>query len=222
MNFKYALFDMDGTLLDSMSLWREGLLEYIRNRYGCIKHDADFSAEIINRSTRAGVALYKTRYTDDDTPDDVIIEIIRENTHNGYKRGCPVKPGAEKLIRHYNGCGVKTCLFTATPRFMVDDALKASKLDAHFDLIFTCDKPALSKEHTLGFKTALRELGAESVKEAILFEDALYSIKTAKSLGIYTVGVYDEYSKYDAEKIKETADEYHSSLDGFCKAHGIE
>ena len=96
---------------------------------------------------------------------------------------------------------------TSTDRVHVEAALKKNGLYDYFDAIFTCSEIGVGKIKPDIFERALEKLGTKKAATWV-FEDALYALKTAKEADFRTVGIYDETSRKEQEKIKGIADIY--------------
>ena len=96
---------------------------------------------------------------------------------------------------------------TSTDWSCIEAALARLDLGRYFRRIFTCTEVGKPKSEPDLFLAAMEELGTRP-EETLLIEDGLYSVRTAKALGIRTVGVYDYTSRADQKALEETADHY--------------
>ena len=99
------------------------------------------------------------------------------------------------------------CIATATDYSLAEAALKRLRIDKFFDFILTCSEAEVGKDNPDFFLTALKLLKT-SKQETIVFEDALYAIKSAKAAGLHVAAVYDKSADEEQEEIKSIADIY--------------
>lgn len=124
------------------------------------------------------------------------------------------KPGARELLEKLKAAGVPVTIATSTDKYCILAAFDRLGYTDYFDAILTCGEVGASKSEPKIFYEAARIMGTEP-SETWLFEDGLYSIKTAKAAGFKTVGIYDSVSEKDQAEIRAMADIYLESLNDF-------
>ena len=127
-----------------------------------------------------------------------------------YRFEVPLKPGAAELLERLRQDGVKLCIATATDRHLVEAALDRCGVLSCFGEIFTCNEVGHGKDEPDIFEEALRFLGTEKA-ETVVFDDALYAVRTAKEAGFPVAAVYDSHEKAQ-DQIRMLADVYLEEL----------
>ncbi len=207
MKINGAIFDLDGTLLDSMPTWCRVGSEYLISR-GLMPErglDDKFKAMTIVQ----GAEYLRENYGITDSVKE-IVDGINKLMEGFYSSVVKPKPGVAEMLSEMQKRGIKLCIATATDRYLVEAALKHCGIDIFFDKIFTCSEVGCGKEKPLIFENALEWLNTPR-ETTWVFEDALYSIRTAKRAGFKIAAIYDEYSDCDTAAIKELCDEYITS-----------
>ena len=206
----YAIFDMDGTLLESMQYWRTIVLDLV-DRFG-IEVPSSLREEIVYHSFNRAVALLKEKAPhpalDQCTP-AVALEIM--DAH--YQNDVTVRGGVRELLDALAARGVRMCLFSATPTEIAKRALARHELDRYFEMFLSPIEIPGGKSDPESFREVCRRFGTIEPSECYLFEDALYSIKTAKPLGFYAVATEDALQVKNKDAILALCDEYYT--DGF-------
>lgn len=206
---KGAIFDLDGTLLDSMVLW-DTLGERYLLSIGQKPHE-DLRETFKTSSLKQAADYLKKEYSLSFSVSE-IMNGINSLAEHFYYHEASLKAGVKVFLAFLKDNGVKMCIATATDKYLAEAALKRCGIDKYFSEIFTCTEIGHGKDEPIIFQEALGHLGTEK-NETFVFEDALYAIKTAKKYGFKIAAVYDEYSKEQAE-IKELADIY---IEDFAK-----
>lgn len=202
MKISGAIFDMDGTLLDSMFVW-EGIGEkYVRS---CGAEPEEGLDEIIKNMTMDQVSTYLSIGYGITKPPSEISADINCLIESFYRDVVKPKAGIFDLLEDFKARGVKMCVATATDIHLVKMALSRTGLLPFFSDIFTCTMVGAGKEVPLIFEKALERLGTPKA-ETPVFEDSLYAIKTAKKAGFPVVGIYDSAWDCDWTEIKKYAD----------------
>ncbi len=183
-----AIFDLDGTLLNSMDYWCIAPAVFLKNN-GLEPHE-NVGREFLEN----GMAWCHENWTktlgltlDIDTMREQIYKIMEDH----YRSDVCVKEGVFDMLDELKSKGVKMCLATATDRYIVAELIKRVGLDKYFNKIFTCSEVGKGKRFPLIYETALEYLGTPKEKTYI-FEDAYYALVTAHKNGFNTVGVYDK------------------------------
>jgi len=213
MNIKGAIFDLDGTLLDSMFIWDTIGSEYLISRG--ILPEKGLNAKFKTMSIVQAAEYYQERYGITDSIEDIISGVNSMIEHY-YSDIVPAKPGVEALLKKLESRGVKMCVATATDRYMVEAALKRTGLDSFFCGVFTCTEVGSGKDCPEIFEKALETLQTRR-DETIVFEDALYAVKTAKKAGFHVAAVYDKSSEAEQEEIKKLSDFYITSYEDWSE-----
>lgn len=201
------IFDLDGTLLDSMEAWDTIGYEYLRGKgVQCI---ANTLRETIKPLSMAQTAqLFIDEYGVCQPPQEICDEINLMVEHM-YRHTVQLKEGVEDFLLAHRD--IPMAIATATDRYLVEAALQRLGVDGYFRLILTSTEVGNSKQSPDIFLQAAQRLGA-AIGEALVFEDALHAIRTAKLAGFPTVGIYEPCFEKEAEEIKRYADQYVRNL----------
>jgi len=209
MKIEHAIFDMDGTLTDSNGVWMDGVFHYIETLCPYSKEDLPdiFFSEIVLGGTAEALRFLKDNMGDDNPP-ELITRTVMEGVAKGYDTPQKVKKGALDFLMKLKEKGADVCVVSATPLVLVNRALELCGLMPYIDFVISADDRKTGKEKPYIFLEAAARMNCE-VSDCVLFEDAIYSIRTGRSLGMRCVGIDDFYCKPEVKKeISEICDIY--------------
>lgn len=188
MDKPFAIFDMDGTLVDSMVYWQRLGQEYLASRG--VTEGVDQVLERIKAMTMVeSSALFIDTFGLQGTPESVEAEMNAVMDEH-YRSDIPLKPGAAEYLTALKERGTRMCVATATPEPLARACLERLGVLEDFRFLLSCDEVGAGKDRPDVFLEAARRMGAAPAETAA-FEDALFAVQTAKSAGFYTVGVYE-------------------------------
>lgn len=215
-NIKYAIFDMDGTLIDSLMLW-DVLWEDFGERFLSVKgfrpEEKDDKAV---RTMTLKDAMDHIHSVYNIAPDGAAL-LARANDmmREFYAETVQLKPGVREFLDTLRQRGVVMCVASATATDLLKIAMKHCELEKYFDKIFSCSEIGKGKDHPDIYFAALDHYGA-TVENTVLFEDSLTAIQTAVDIGLPTVAIYDKYN-FGQETMKKIACEYISDGETLMK-----
>lgn len=200
---KGVLFDMDGTLIDSMPMWRMLDVEYI-GRYG-IQPDMEFHHQVATMTLIQAAHFIKERFDIPKSAEE-IFDDFQNMVTTEYRDTIPLKPYAYELVKWMKRDGYKVAVATANEINLSEMVLKRTGLMEDVDTIVSCTMAGASKE-----SPAVYELACANMKiapaDCVIFEDSLRAMYTAKKAGFVTVAVYDEVAKDSWDEICRITDE---------------
>ena len=198
-----AIFDLDGTILDSMPVW-----EHLGSRYlrpiGYEPHP-DLDDRLRTLTLPQAAALLQQEYGIAQ-PASVIVDEVTAMLRRDYGAEIMPKPGAAEFLAFLHGRGVRLCIVTATARELAESALVRCGLMPFFSGLLTCEEAGAGKDHPAIYRLALAGLGTAKA-QTVVFEDAAHALQTAKADGFITAAVYDS-SEPDPAAARESADWY--------------
>lgn len=206
---KGVIFDIDGVILDSMQVWDKAGEMYLQ-KLG-LQPEPGLSKALETMSMNEGAKFLKERYCLD-MDEDEIIKGINDTIKDFYAHEVRLKEGVERFLDGLYRRGIKIAAATSCDREVFEKALVRLNVIGYFDRIFTATETGSGKTKPDIFIAAAEHMGTIP-EETWVFEDALYAIKTAKSAGFRTAGVYDDYSKDSWDDIKRISDLYFEKLD---------
>ena len=207
MRIRGAIFDVDGTLLDSMFIWDTIGEAYLRSIGYQPKENLNETFK--NMSLHQAARYYQTEYGVTRSIDE-IMDGVNAMLERYYRFEVPLKPGVAELLERLRQDGVKLCIATATDRHLVEAALDRCGVLSCFGEIFTCNEVGHGKDEPDIFEAALRFLGTRR-EETLVFDDALYAVRTAKEAGFLVAAVYDSHERSQAE-VRARSDLYLEDL----------
>lgn len=206
---KGAIFDFDGTLLDSMWMWVTVGQQYLQSIGVAPKSDVD--QETVCMSLLESAAYIKRDYCLTQTIDE-ICEGVNRIAQKGYFETLPLKPGVQALLDRFHKSGVRMCVATASEHYLVEAAMRRTGILPLFDGIFTCTELGTTKRSPYIYEVAMKHLGTAK-EDTIVFEDAAHAVETAKAAGFLVAGVYDPTEQGNMDVIHRRADWYFHSLE---------
>ena len=192
MKIKGAIFDMDGTLVDSLSFW-DVLWSRIGERYLGIKNFKP--SEEVDKSVRTMIFTKAMAYVKDalgiEAREEEIIEFGTSSLADFYRDVVLCKNGAKELLTALEAKGIKMCLATATDMKYVNIALDKLELRKYFTAIMSCADIGKGKDQPDIYLNASAALGFER-KDICVFEDSYVALETAKAIDLKTIGIFDK------------------------------
>lgn len=200
---KGAIFDLDGTLLDSMFIWDTIGEDYLRT-LGKEPHE-DLREAFMPLTLEEAAEYYREHYGVTLSVRE-IVDGVNAMVEGIYRTKVTLKPGIEEYLRWLKENGVKMCVATVTDRYLVEETLERLGIRHYFSEIFTCAEVGFGKDKPIIYRKALEHLGTKK-DETVVFEDALFALRTAKADGFTAVGVYDKHES-GQDELRHLADYY--------------
>ncbi len=207
MSIKNIIFDFDGTLFDSMSIWETAGIDYLASLGKTAEEN--LRNDLKPLSLLQSAEYLKERYALQLSTEEIMAGVNKTVEDFYFHKAMP-KENVIEFLQVLQNKGIKMCIATATDRYQVEAALKRCNMLHFFDAIFTCSEVGHGKDEPHIFEYACGNLKADK-KETAVFEDAYHAAKTAKNAGFFLVAVYDRYEKH-VEEMKALADVYVSDF----------
>ena len=201
---KGAIFDIDGTLLDSMPIWENAGARYLATLG--IKAKPDLKERLDALSLPEGAIYMQKEYGLSVSAED-ILEGVNQVVKDFYYKEAVMKPGAYALVKRLKENGVKLIIATATDKEMAKAALIRNGIWQDFMGMLTCEEAGAGKTSPKVFELARQKLGTKK-EETWVFEDSLYAVKTATEAGFPVCSIYDTYSVGNAKEIQRLSNIY--------------
>lgn len=202
MKFKGIIFDLDGTLLDSMNVWENVDRDFLEEN-GAV-YTPDVSNDVKKMTIYDSANYFKTRFSLSRSCED-IINRIEEMVSDKYHNSIPLKKNAFETVKELYREGIKMCVATATYNNLAEAALRRLEIYDMLDFVITCSDVETGKDDPKIFLKAAEKMNLK-ISETIVAEDSLHCIETAKNAGFFTVGVFDPIAGEDWKKICEISD----------------
>lgn len=197
-----AIFDLDGTLLDSMWVWEQIDRDFLRERG--LPFSSDYAQAIAAMSFRQAAEYTAARFKLTESVEEIMSQ-WNQMAFDAYCNRIGLKPGAFDFLLSLKERGISLSVATASHPQLYEAALSHHGILSLFDSFTTLQEVSRGK----GFPDIYWK-AAEKMKfapgECCVFEDLYQGILGAKAGGFYTVGVYDPSSQGDWDRIREEAD----------------
>lgn len=201
---KAVLFDLDGTLVDSMWMWKAIDIEYLSHfGYDCPE---DLQKSIEGMSFSETAVYFKNRFSIPDTLEQMKADWTRMSIDK-YRYEVSLKPGAGEFLNELKKRGIRTGIATSNGREMVDAVLQSLQMEEYFDVVTTACEVAAGKPAPDIYLKVAEALGV-SPKECLVCEDVPAGILAAKRAGMEVCAVEDDFSLGMAAEKKALADYY--------------
>lgn len=199
---KGAIFDADGTLLDSMPIWHELGERYLKGRG--IRAGAGLSEILYPMSLEEGSRYLKGAYGLSDSIEGITADML-ELIRSFYLNEVTLKPGVAELLCALKARNIPMIVATSNDKALLHAAFSRLHIDDCFEDILTCSELNTNKREPMIYLEAAQRIGTLP-KETAVFEDVLHGIEAAKMAGFITVAVEDDSNRTQAESLRRTAD----------------
>lgn len=209
MDKKYAIFDMDGTLIDSMAYWKNLGREYLALQ-GITENVDEVIKKIKPMTMTESAELFRKEFNLSGTK-EAIAAHMNQMMDVHYQNDIPLKDGIDHYLEILNQKGVKMCVASATDIELMTACLTRLGIKKYFSFLISCEEVGAGKNHPdIYFEAAKRLQENENINpgEIAVFEDAPYAISTAVEAGFYTIAVLDQNNKHKWEQLKAQSNEY--------------
>jgi HAD superfamily hydrolase (TIGR01509 family) len=213
-NIEAAIFDMDGTVVDSMWIWGKIDIDYLNKRG--LTMPENLKEEIEHLSFEETSKYFKKRFNLPDSLEEIQSEWMNMAYHE-YHTNIKLKPGVMEFLSLLKASGIKIGLATSNCDLLIKAGLNSTGIYDYFDSITTTDEVSRGKNYPDVYLLAAKKLGAAPEK-CIVFEDILSAVKGAKASGMKVVGIYDAFSEYQKEEIIKHVDKYIVNYDELIEA----
>ncbi len=209
-SFEGYIFDLDGTLLDSMGLWND-IYAKVLGEFN-IKAPKDYLFNVNHMSLDDGAEYtVKTFHLENVVKKDDIVDMWNAMSKEEYENTVQLKPGARGFLQSLKNCGKLLGVATALSDELFVPCLKRLGISELFSATTSIDEVSRGKEFPDIYLRECKKMGTKP-QNTVVFEDSLTGIKSASVGGFKTVGVYDPSAAEQTEEIKNRADLYISSF----------
>lgn len=189
-DYRAVIFDVDGTLIDSMYVWEEINREYLAG-FG-VDCPEGLAREMENITFRAAADYFIDRFHIPDPPDKIIADWV-EMARIRYAERLSLKPGAAEILFWLKNTKIPAAIASANNRRLIDSMLEARGFADAVSAVVSCDDVGVNKPAPDVYLEAARRLGVEP-RDCLVFEDVLPGIRSGLSAGMTVCAVEDRYS----------------------------
>ncbi|MCU6733177.1 HAD family hydrolase [Diplocloster agilis] len=204
-----VIFDLDGTLIDSMWMWKEIDIEYL-DRFG-IPLPPGLQDDIEGMSFTETAGYFKEVIGIPLPLEEIKADWIRM-AMDKYESQVPPKDGAFRFLKYLKEHNIRTGIATSNSMDLVDAAMKGNRMGEFFDVILTGCSVARGKPAPDIYLKVADELKVET-KSCLVFEDVPKGILAGKNAGMRVCAVEDEFSAHLRTQKKQLADYYIRTYD---------
>lgn len=201
---KGAIFDMDGTLADSMYYWGKNFIKIMDD------YKVPYPDDILNIITPMGVKMcceYMHKELGHPLSPETIYREIEDAMIEEYATNIPPKPFAVEYLKKLKSQGVKMCVLSASTHKMIETSAKKCGYFELMEFVLSCEELGISKSQPQIFGIVAEKMGL-SLKDVTVFDDNLIAVKTAKLSGASVCAVYDKTSEEYKKEIIASADKF--------------
>lgn len=197
------LFDFDGTLVDSMSVYERVMLRALD------EHGVSYPPDIVKILTPLGLEGTEAYLRELGLPltREQYIDMLREGFLEEYYYRIPAKPHVVEVLQELKRRGAELYILTAGPHITLDACLKRLGIYDLFTQVWSCEDFGTTKSDPDIYVRAAEKIG-KPVEDILFLDDNLEAGRTAKQAGMRVCGVYDESSKDYADEIQAVTDRY--------------
>lgn len=197
-----VIFDLDGTLIDSMWMWKQIDIDYLARHGHPLPEDLQDCIEGMSFSETA--VYFKERFGLTDS-----LEIIKSDwnrmAYDIYVNDVPLKPGVLAFLQYLKSKGIRTGIATSNSKELLTAVLESLGITEYFDELHTSCEVAKGKPAPDIYLLVAQKLGV-APENCLVFEDIMQGIMAGKAAGMKVCAIKDEFSlKQEAEK-KASAD----------------
>ena len=202
--FKAAIFDLDGTLIDSMGIWKVIDEEYL-NKYG-FDVPENLQEEITHLTIIETAMYFKEKFN---IKDDIetIINTWNDMAYSHYSNTIKLKEGVIEFLYYLKSNNIKIGLATSNTQPLLEATLKNNNIYDYFDSITISEEVGVSKANPDIYLLSAQKLNVDP-KDCIVFEDIVQAVKGAKLAGMTVYSIYDESSAYQKDELIKVSDKY--------------
>lgn len=207
MQIKAAVFDMDGTLIDSLMVW-DVLWSHFGQRYlndGSFRPTAEDDKKVRTLTLKDAMVMIHNHYAIGADGAE-LLDCANNLMADFYTNQVQLKPGVREFLDDCKAKGVKMCIASATATDLIDMAMEHCDLGKYFEKVFSCGTLGKGKDQPDIFLLAVEYLG-EKIEDTWMFEDSAVAIETATKIGMPTVAIYDRYN-YGQDRMRQIANHY--------------
>lgn len=199
---KGAIFDLDGTLLDSLHVWEQIDIRFLEKRG--FTATREYTQAVTPLGFHKAAEYTIARYHLSETPEEIIQE-WNLMAQEAYRSEITLKPNAQEYLMHLKKKGVKLGVATALHAESIESVLKNNGIYDFFESFTMLQEVGRGKGHPDIYLLAAQKLGLQP-EDCIVYEDILTAVKGAKSGGFRVCGVYDPYAEHEWEEIVALSD----------------
>ncbi|MDO5478405.1 MAG: HAD family phosphatase [Clostridia bacterium] len=199
----YYIFDMDGTLIDSMDAFGGAMIKFLEDNN--IEYPSDIVKIITPLGFKGSAEYFLTLGSKKSVPE--MLEDFKNYMIEPYTKTIPEKEGVTGTLLRLKKEGHSLNVLTASPHVTLDPCLKRLGLYDLFENVWSCDDFGMTKSEPGIYVEAAKRLGT-TVSECIFIDDNVNAVKTAKVAGMHSWGIFDKYSADYIDEMKEIAERY--------------
>lgn len=207
--FDVAIFDMDGTIMDSLGIWEKIDQDFLFEKRG-IEVPGNYMHDIAAMSFSEIAKYTIKRFNLPDTPEELMQEWTDMAAYE-YAHNVPLKPYVKEYMEKLKKNGKKIVLCTSSPEYFFKAALKNNGVYDLFDAFANTCEAGQGKDSPKVYFLAAEKVGA-APERCMVFEDVITGVKTAKSINMQTCGVYDARNDSKQDELKKLCDYYIESF----------
>ena len=206
MKISGAIFDLDGTLLDTMPYWEDVGIGFLTDRGIHVDDIEGLKLKFKTMTLAESAEYYRRHFAVEESPEQIYAEITQRIT-DVYGSLAPLKNGVREVLEHLREKNIPMSIATATAHHLVDLALERLDIQDYFTYVTTCGDLNTSKREPFIFDECARRIGTPKA-ETVVFEDSLHSIVTAHNAGYPVIGIYDDSAKSEEQQIRPLSAQY--------------